>query len=1150
MAEFLADNNPCGENILKLVSRGNAIIAEILRLKDFIPPVYRLDNKADQQKYGDLISDFTYFKNSEQFENKIDNDPALQDLDEELRENYLEIITRFYLTFESIHQYVIDLKRFLEDLEDGIYIQQTLEIVLVSEEGKQLMCEALYLYGVMLLLVDMYIEGTIRERLLVSYYRYSAQKSHAESNIDDVCKLLRSTGFVNSAGSKKAAHYPEDYFRRIPINELYVSMVIGRLRSDDVYHQLKVFPLPEHRSTALANQAAMLVICLFFSPSILHNQTAVMREIVDKYFPDNWVISIYMGEIMNLIDAWDPYKAAKNALMNSLESSNLIEHSKRHREGLQKLLPCIQKLVEEGALTEDQLLDNVQKVLNLVREANVTLRWMMLHTAPLSPVSEGNKKCRQVRDLIISETKYCPLDVFQLLLNVAQFELKVKDMLRTLLSEKQTKWENNRQDCVDRMNELSDVFSGNKPLTRIEKNEKLQAWFKEIGKQIDSLNHEETTASGRKVVQLIRALEEVQEFHGLGNQLQVRQFLQETRTILHSMLRSVNVKEEISIHLQVIADMSYAWHVMDAYTEFMQKGIKQDPSLVVKLRATFLKMTSALEIPLLRINLAHSPDLVSVSQYYSNELVSYLRKVLHIIPETMFQIMAKIAHLQTYEIKEVPTRLDKDQLKEYAQLDHRFEVAKLTHDVSVLTEGITMMKSTLVGVIRIDPIQLLEDGIRKELVKHIATSLHHGLTFNPKSKTSELVQKLETLGEVMDGHKRSFEYIQDYIQIYGLQIWQEELARIIGYNVEQECNSFLRNKVSDWQSNYQSRTIPIPKFPPIHSGSVNFIGRLARELIRVTDPKITIYLEETATWYDLKTKNEIINIKFFSKITKSVQTPGLMGLDRLLSFMIASELQNFFRTLDKEIFRDKIWLQMFSDISKSLSPNVDLISNPAKFYVQQTSRVSKVWPHILDWTLKIGQMQLLRTHIAYELSTSCKFESPNLTFALEAFNEAVLSDIHKYYRDPTKPYPSDESPLLSSLAAQLEAVGLSDPASKIYVTTKNNENFPLLAFLFTVSQSSKLSYSKTVDALLSKKATDPLDGVPFAMGLQTVFHQFHPEVRKAYFSYMGQYIKSHVAESRLKSKPETNADIVALIYLLEEKLLIGFVCRVTDAKPA
>lgn len=48
----------------------------------------------------------------------------------------------------------------------------------------------------------------------------------------------------------------------------------------------------------------------------------------------------------------------------------------------------------------------------------------------------------------------------------------------------------------------------------------------------------------------------------------------------------------------------------------------------------------------------------------------------------------------------------------------------------------------------------------------------------------------------MDGFRRSFEYIQDYIDIYGLKIWQEELARIVNFNVEQECNVFLRNKVS------------------------------------------------------------------------------------------------------------------------------------------------------------------------------------------------------------------------------------------------------------------------------------------------------------------------------------------------------------------
>ena len=62
----------------------------------------------------------------------------------------------------------------------------------------------------------------------------------------------------------------------------------------------------------------------------------------------------------------------------------------------------------------------------------------------------------------------------------------------------------------------------------------------------------------------------------------------------------------------------------------MQKGIKTDPSLVTKLRATFLKLASALDLPLLRINQANSPDLVSVSKYYSGELVAYVRKVLQV----------------------------------------------------------------------------------------------------------------------------------------------------------------------------------------------------------------------------------------------------------------------------------------------------------------------------------------------------------------------------------------------------------------------------------------------------------------------------------------------------------------------------------------
>ncbi|XP_069674332.1 WASH complex subunit 5 isoform X3 [Periplaneta americana] len=987
MAEFLAENNPCGQNILRLVSRGNAIIAELLRLKDYIPPVFRLENKQDQQKYGEIISDFSYFKMSDEFDRKIDSNSQLQDLDEEFRENYIEILTRFYLVFESLHKYVTDLNRFLDDLEEGLFIQQTLESVLLNEEGKQLLCEALYLYGVMLLVVDLHIEGVIRERMLVSYYRYSAQRSSAESNIDDICKLLRSTGFTNTSASKKVPNYPEDYFKRIPVNTLYINMVLGRLRSDDIYNQISAYPFPEHRSTALATQAAMLYICLFFAPSILHTQTAKMREIVDKYFPDNWVISIYMGITVNLIDSWEPYKAARTALSNTLDSANVKDIASRYATRMQKLIPQTQQLLKEGALVEENVLDHVSKVTNVVRECNVTLRWLMLHASAPGPAWEGNKRCKQIREQVITDAKYNSLQVFELLLNTAQFELKIKDMFKHLLMEKQNKWNKYREEGVERMLELSEVFSGTKPLTRVEKNENLQAWFADMRKQISSLKHEDATASGRKIVQLIQALQEVQEFHQLESNLQVRQFLADTRHYLHQMIRTINIKEDVLITLQIVGDLSYAWEIVDSYTSIMQEGIKQDPSLVIKLRATFLKLSSALEIPLLRINQARSPDLVSVSQYYSGELVGYVRKVLHIIPETMFGLLARIVSLQTSVIKELPTRLDKDRLREYAQLEDRHEVAKLTHAVSVFTEGILMMKSTLVGIIRVDPKQLLEDGIRKELVKHIATALHNGLVFNPKAKTSELLGKLEALGKIMDGHRRSFEYIQDYVNIYGLKIWQEEVSRIISYNVEQECNSFLRNKVQDWQSVHQSKTIPIPKFPPIDNTSVNFIGRLARELIRITDPKTTVYIESMTAWYDAKTHNEIINLKFFSKVTKSVGTAGLTGLDRLFSFMIVTELQNYLNALQKGVLKDKAWLEMFSVVSKGLSPHSSIISNPGRFYSQYTSRAQRVWPQILDRVLKVGQMQLLRKHIAYELNISCKFDSKHLASALQTMNE-------------------------------------------------------------------------------------------------------------------------------------------------------------------
>lgn len=1136
MADFLAENNPCGQNVLRLVSRGNAIIAELRRLAEFIPPVFKLETQQDRIRYADIIFDFAYFKSQEYYDNKIDSKPELQDLDEEFRENHIDILTRFYQAFASVHKYVVDLNRFLEDLDEGVYIQQTLESVLLNDDGKQLMCESLFLYGIMLIIIDCKIEGTVRERILVSYYRYSAQKAAAgDSNIDDVCKLLCGTGFQNTATAKRPPNYPESYFNRVPINPEFVNMVIGRLRSDDIYNQISAYPLPEHRSTALATQASMLYVILYFDPEILHNQQAKMREIVDKHFPDNWVIGVYMGMTVNLLDAWAPYKAASTALNNTLEVSNVREQSVKYATKMQRLMAPLEKYLKEGVLTEEFVLDNIPKMMNVLRDSNVALRWLMLHSSGLSPSAEQNRRCKALREQVLTDAKYNPLAVFQLLLNIGQFEFTLKEMFKQMLVDKQQKWEEHKKEGSERMAELGEVFSGTKPLTRVEKNDNLQAWFTEMAKQISSLNYEDSTSAGRKIVQLIQALEEVQEFHQLESNLQVKQFLADTRKYLHQMIRTINIKEEVLITVQIVGDLSYAWDIMDSYTMYMQQGIKKDPSLVIKLRATFLKMASALDLPLLRINQANSPDLLSVSQYYSGELVAYVRKVLQIIPQTMFGLLAKIITLQTTQIKEVPTRLEKDKMKEFAQLDERYEVAKLTHAISVFTEGILMMKTTLVGIIKIDPKQLLEDGIRKELVQQVALALHRGLMFNPKAKMSELMPRLESLGETMDGFRRSFEYIQDYVNIYGLKIWQEEVSRIINYNVEQECNSFLRTKILDWQSVYQSTAIPIPRFSPVDE-SVNFIGRLAREIIRITDPRITAYIDQMKAWYDVKTKAEQVNRTLFQKLQKSVGSFGLAGLDRLLCFMIVKELQTFqgmcTRLLNNA--KDRQYHDLLDSFSKGLGNVKAVVGQPGKVYPAMMSKMTRVWPAFLDIILKVGQMQLLRRQIGHELNTSCKFDSKTFSSALQAMNDALIADIERHYQDPTLPYPKEENPLMFELTSYLESAGYHDPLKKIYVTTKRLPFFSFFNFLLVISHLPKLTYSKTISGLVSKKPTDPLDAPPFVTGCLTLLKQYHAENTDIFLAFIGQYVRSLVDSLPGSKTQDGSQDVLNVMIFLED----------------
>ena len=163
----------------------------------------------------------------------------------------------------------------------------------------------------MLLLLDRLIPPTAREKLAVCYYRYRG--GGGIESINEVCQMVRDTGY-NSFLGVKPQRYPVDYFKRFPIDKVLCETLINQLKDDDIYQHLQSFPSPEHRSVALSNQASIIFVLLSFCPQILVKERAKMREIVDKHFPDNWVIPIYQGYLIDLNDYWNDFDAARRAI--------------------------------------------------------------------------------------------------------------------------------------------------------------------------------------------------------------------------------------------------------------------------------------------------------------------------------------------------------------------------------------------------------------------------------------------------------------------------------------------------------------------------------------------------------------------------------------------------------------------------------------------------------------------------------------------------------------------------------------------------------------------------------------------------------------------------------------------------------------------
>lgn len=169
---------------------------------------------------------------------------------------------------------------------------------------------------------------------------------------------------------------------------------------------------------------------------------------------------------------------------------------------------------------------------------------------------------------------------------------------------------------------------------------------------------------------------------------------------------------------------------------------------------------------------------------------------------------------------------------------------------------------------------------------------------------------------------------------------------------------------------------------------------------------------------------------------------------------------------------------------------------------------------------RVGQAQLLRRMIRFELQRRARVDAKLLQHTVSTYNSSVLSS--------EKPLDGDPDDM-KNLCDMTIALGIGDPLETIFMRTDPLEGLPVLMLFFVITYIPKLAFDPKLGSLSKVKSGYPIDGWPIIAGISTLLRQFHPSYAKSFLAYVGQFIRVSVQTyaARRKGKNEDASRLVA-----------------------
>ncbi|EJW86568.1 hypothetical protein WUBG_02521 [Wuchereria bancrofti] len=1012
--------NIFGINYLKeLIETGYAILAEIFRLADCIPDDFK--NPA-HSRFKPFIVDFSYFDDLSIIDRYVDSHEQGAQLEDEYLFTFERHIERFGALFDAIAHFFADLIEYSENnrsSHDAFSVRRTAAFLILCQHE----AEALFIAGVILLALDEKFANEVRQRLFVAHYRSNPSSSERFDLLVDVLKVASSR---------------EELFGRLPLNKVFVANILVVLYTDVLFPDEDEF-IPHELSRrgirASRYQRSFLSVCLFFLPTLLHSDHVVMRHIVDTFYAEEWVVHLHMGIVINMMDAWDHYRAANSALQHAINAQIVKHLTASHISALKAAsFPHTAKLsVADVILFAD-----------LVAISNKHLQWAMLHAYKPEKCC---KRSGQLYDIVNSQISSCSLDLFSKLLEVSAFEYGYKEVARSLLNNKEKNVRKLKDEVCDHVTQVAELFANELPLQRIKKNEKLRSWLLLLKKTIEELDIFNADASSL-ISELKNRLDQVSDMHDLSGIVAVSQYLQSAQNLLTTLSHYCMLDEAFLKKIESATNFSYGWAIIDQWTENMKSLVIVNP---LPVRSLFVKMASSINLTLERLN---TPERISsISMCYSRLIEARLRKILQAIPRSLFALLDKVAGLLS---PPQGRSINKTDVRQFADSERRLQLAAITHAVSLLSSGISTMQLTSLGSLRVDPSNLFLDGIRKELVSEICATLRSQLASD--LLLDDFLSKLKNQFAHLRG---AFVYMCEHIAINGAVIWHNELARVIGYMIEKECNAFLQHPITEEESLYQSRSAPIPNIPAFE-GSLTPLHRLFSRILNASDPKSSYFVNSMRMWCDLKTKKTVLSGESLNAVQEALSPMALYGLDRIASFHIVKYLYT-----------------LFEQHSEILCPVMTSLLNDIA---------------LVKTVVVAGRLKIFDCALSKFLPNSSRFIG-TIKENTRLFR-GVISDVcgHRGECDAT---------FLGELSVLLERCAITDPFMKIYIRRETPQLLLPTMFLVLLAAISKFNVLKKADST---------DISAFCAGFACILLQFN--VLQEFFALCNLYISTTLLTAR------------------------------------